>query len=130
MSPEETARLLASAATRRLSPEAEQRILSAVVASSSAPSVNWWLRRVPLWQAAAACLVVCLATLGVIRALTENRSTAPDPLRTRSVSTGVEDVGNGRAELVRVDKAIFGAPAPPVYRVDIAKWQFQTSMTE
>ena len=130
MSPDDTERLLASAPTRRLSPEAERRILNAVVASSAAPSVNWWMRRVPLWQAAAACLVLCLATLGGARALFGDGSAAPDPAGTRSLANDVVDAGKRPTKLVRVDQAVFGLPAAPEYRVDITKWQFQPSMAE
>ena len=130
MSRKEAERLLASAPTRRLSPEAERRILDAITTASPSPAINWWMRRVPLWQAAAACLVLCLATLGGARSLIGGRDAVADPLWTRSISHDVNDAGKRPTKLVRVDKAVFGLPAAPEYRVDITKWQFQPSMTE
>ncbi|MCH7872437.1 MAG: hypothetical protein IID33_12125 [Planctomycetes bacterium] len=130
MSRKEAERLLASAPTRRLSPEAERRILDAIATASPSPAINWWMRRVPLWQAAAACLVLCLATLGGARALFGDGSAAPDPAGTRSLANDVVDAGKRPTKLVRVDKAVFGLPAAPEYRVDITKWQFQPSMAE
>ena len=117
MSPEETERLLASAPTRRLSPEAERRVISSITRADVARQDRWWMRRVPLWQAAAACLVLCLATFGGARVLTRDRIDAPD-------------AEERPAELVRVDTAVFGSPPQPGYRVDIAKWQFQPVKTE
>ena len=126
MSPEETERLLESAPTRRLSPEAERRILSAVVACSPAPSVNWWMRRVPLWQAAAACILLCAATFGLAR-IVSNRGVEQRSIENRPVRREAEATS---AALVSLDQPIFGAPLLPSYRLDISKWQFQSFWTE
>ncbi len=128
MSPEETERLLASAPTQQLSPEAEQRILSAVVACSPPPSVNWWMRRVPLWQAAAACILLCAATFGLTRGVgritvgNEPKSLDPSP-----AAAGVAGQPKSETTLVRVDQPLFVRPARPPYHADISRWSLQFS---
>ena len=127
MSPEETERLLASAPTRRLSPEAERRILNAVVASSAARPANWWLRRIPLWQATAACILLCAATFALARGLgrisKSSESKSSDRSATRAV---VADQPKIQTTLVQIDQPLFGRRTRPPYRTDIARWSTQT----
>ena len=70
----------------------------------------WWSRRIPVWQAAAACVVVCLLT-----ALTGRAGDGPSPRQATSTSPS--------ATFVRVDPAIFGVSNEPVYRTDVTRWR-------
>ncbi len=122
MSPEEMEQLLASAPTRRLSPEAEQRILSAVVNAAPTSPARWWTRRVPLWQAAAACILLSASAYALARKFAE-RPVEDD-------RQAIRDEAVNSANLVSMDQPIFGGAHPVSYRMDISKWQFQPNTTE
>ncbi len=122
MSPEEMERVLASAQTRRLSPEGERRILSAVASAAPTSPARWWVRRVPLWQAAAACVLLSASTFGLSRTISER------PVE--NARRASREDGGASAGLVSLDQPIFGTSPPPTYRLDISKWRFQSSQTE
>ena len=123
MSGDEVERLLASVKTRRLSPEAERSIVQAVEATDGPyKRVRWWSRAVPLWQAAAACLVVCCATLLLARA--GGTPERPEVVsRAPARANGGREPAQPRTLFVNVDPSEFGFGRRPVYRLDVTRWQ-------
>jgi hypothetical protein len=61
MPTEDLEKLLVGLPVRGLSPAAESEVLSAILAARP-PVRHWWQRAVPLWQAAAACLLLASVT--------------------------------------------------------------------
>ncbi len=63
MNEQEIEQWLKSANLKQLSAEANERIRSAILATDETPSHTWWRRRIPMWQAAAACVAISVLTL-------------------------------------------------------------------
>ena len=113
MSSDQIERKLKAVPVRTLSAEADTEIVAAIRAAAG-EARPWYLRPVPLWQAAAACLVLCVATWLV--GTTGRVSTAPP------VDTGV--AAESRNVVVRLDKPLFREVSLPVDRVNVSRWQF------
>jgi len=106
---EELERQLAAAPTRQLSDAAHEEIVSAIRATERGPRIPWWARRVALWQAAAACLLIGLAAYAVAsRRAASVMSAAPAP--------------GTVAVFVEVDPVELGLRPRPTYGIDIRGW--------
>lgn len=100
MNEQKTEQWLKSAKLKQLSAEVDKRILDAIIAADASSSPHLWQRRIPIWQAAAACLTISVLTLlaaGMFNrdttqkaqpntptpvALTQNKSKEPPPYLT------------------------------------------------
>ena len=109
MSPDELEQLLASAPTCRLPPDAERRILEAVL-DAERTGRGWWARPIPLWQTAVACAAAVLLVLALAR------PTSPTAAR-------VVGADRPNAAFVPVDVSWLGTQARPTYRTDITRWR-------
>jgi hypothetical protein len=108
MSREEIEDLLAALPTRDLDAPGERELLETLLAATPRP-VPWWARGIPLWHAAAACLLAALLAAWLAPA----RSAA-------NVSGAVHS--ESEVVTVTLDEPLFAASAKPAYRLDISKW--------
>jgi hypothetical protein len=112
MSNDELERRLRAVPIRALSADAEAEIIAAVRAAAG-QARPWHARPIPLWQAAAACLLLCTATWllgGTGRTATTtpvDRGAAPESSRI----------------VVRLDEPLFRELSPPLNRLDVSRWQ-------
>lgn len=62
MNEENIEQWLRSAKLKRLSDEADERITAVIHGARELPAPNWWLRGIPMWRTAAACVAVAVLT--------------------------------------------------------------------
>ncbi|MBU0639781.1 MAG: hypothetical protein KKB50_13015 [Planctomycetes bacterium] len=105
-------RQLRSIPVKSLSAEAEAEIVAALRAAEARPR-HWHARPIPLWQTAAACVVVGAATWLSTRS---GSSVRPAPRGTTAVSAPP-------AVFVRLEEPLFSHPQRDVSALDISHWQ-------
>jgi hypothetical protein len=99
----ELERLLGSLPVR--APDADrERELLARLSESRAVATAWWTRRIPLWQAAAACVAVFAASVVWLREPSRQRPTPAEPV------------------IVRIDQALFANAVSAGERIDVSRW--------
>ena len=98
---------LRSVPTRTFSAEADERILAAIrEAGADRSRRSWWRKGVPLWQAAAACLIASLVTWVVMGVRPGPAQNVPAPT---TDGTALADGSSVRR---------------PPYYTDISTWTF------
>lgn len=107
----ELERILKSVPIETLSPQADAEIIAIMRAAGR--TRPWYARPIPLWQATAACLLLCIAT-GL---LTRVGRTAT-PLATDSGSTPKH-----ATVFVHCNEPLFADASASPDRVDISHWQ-------
>jgi hypothetical protein len=118
MSPEEIESLLAGLPVRTFAPEVEARMIAAALAAHSRAR-HWWQRSVPLWQAAAAALLVA-ATAGLATHGRGPGPQSPDATQVRMVGpTHVSD-----------DAMVTATRSNSPYALDIRRWQVLAATTQ
>lgn len=118
---EETERLLASVATRELDPGARRQIVQAVLAADVGCRRRWYVRSIPLWQAAAACVAVCVTAFLAARMIPVDQPHSGRESPPFSIKAG-DDVAVA-STFVSLDPAVFGSRRGPVYHTDISRWK-------
>ena len=111
---------LASVPRVELPTDAQREIVRAILAVGPRQRTRWWSFRIPIWQAATACLLLCFATaylLGTDRLDSRRREVTHPPVP----SKGHTDWGD-RSVFVSADPALMGIRRQPAYRTDIARW--------
>src|SRR5262245_60442777 len=104
MTDTELERMLASLPVR--APDAaRERELLARLGTARGESSTWWTRRIPLWQAAAACIAVFAASLAWLR---------ESPRRSPAIA---------RPVVVRIEQPLFASAGQGSEAVDISRWQ-------
>jgi len=104
---------LKSANVKQLSAEADERISAAIIAADDTHYYPLWRRRIPVWQAAAACVAISVLTL--IAAGMFHRD------NTREVKpSSLAPVALTRNEVEE----------PPPYLTDASKWKVLNISTE
>lgn len=114
---DELAALLAGLPRIELGPAREARILAALQ-RAAAPRGRWWVRGVPLWQAAAACVAVAGLTAAAfwttVPRATGDRIGDPSPRL---------EAGAGDAPVVvRLDAPVFSHRSRPP-PIDVSRWR-------
>lgn len=112
MSSDELERKLRAVPVRALSADADAEIIAAIRAAAGRAR-PWYARPVPLWQAAAACLVLCAATW--LLGGTGRTPTAP------SVDSGAAPESS--SVVVRLDEPLFREVSSALDRMDVSRWQ-------
>lgn len=105
--------LLRSLPVQTLAPDAEHEIVAAVRAAGQSRRVHWWQRRIPIWGAAAACLLVCLATWFA----TGWRRTEP------VTGNDLPPILNAPSVFVRLDRPLFRQNEAPANKIDTSRWR-------
>ena len=85
---------------------ARERQLLAQLRTPPDEAASWWTRRIPLWQAAAACVAVLTVSLAWLRELP--RPAAPDLV--------------AKPVVVRIDQPLFANAASSPERIDPSRW--------
>lgn len=118
MSPDRMETALDSVATKQLSEEARRDLRGAVIAADVDRRVPWWRRGVPLWQTAAACVVVSVLSFLAARGESLNVDSAPrgSDVVVQADRSGAPRRTSGGAAIVRFERR-------PAYRPDITRWR-------
>ncbi|MFH1745537.1 MAG: hypothetical protein ABIG44_00685 [Planctomycetota bacterium] len=116
MCPEEIERRLSELPMQQLPAEADRSIVAAVLAAGEVGG-PWWRRRLPAWQAIAACVAVTVSVLLLERVIWW----PADEARTVSDAVVVQDETK-LALAVHVDVDLLGQRQLASYRTDIARW--------
>jgi hypothetical protein len=86
-------------------PDAErERELLTLLRKPPAGATTWWNRRIPLWQAAAACIAVFAASMTWLREPPRQPPLPAEPV------------------VVRIDQPLFANAAPIGERIDVSRW--------
>lgn len=118
MSPEEIESLLASLPVRTFAPEVEARLLAAVLAARP-KARRWWQHSVPLWQAAAAALLLAVAA-GLVTHGGAEASRPPEATQIQTVSPTPS-----------ASEAVVPATHPDsAYVLDIRRWHVLAATTQ
>ena len=112
MSDEQIERMLRAVPIKSLPAGADAEIVAALRAGRRRP---WYSRRVSLWQAAAACLVVGLTTWFTAQP------------RNSQGETAVETPAQAETVLVRLEQPLFSDTSGGVGDIDISTWRFRNS---
>jgi hypothetical protein len=112
MSDEHIERTLRSVPTKTLSARADSQILAALCAAAGSRRA-WYAKPIPLWQTAAACLVVSAATW-LSTGLSGTSERAPGD---------VDTVVRPKAVFVRLDEPLFSQGRLEADGADISHWQ-------
>ena len=83
---------------------ARERELLALLRTPPAISTSWWTRRIPVWQAAAACVAVFAASLIWLR----------DPPPPQPAPAG--------PVVVKIDQPLFAQAASAGELIDVSRW--------
>ena len=110
MSDEQIERTLRAVPLRSLPEQADAEIVAALRAVRRTP---WYARRVALWQAAAACLVVGLVTW-----------LAAKPAESPGVAA-VEKPARAETVLVSLEQPLFPDAGSSAEGIDISNWQYR-----
>jgi hypothetical protein len=109
MTDAELEQMLASLPIRAPDARREQELLS-LLRTPPALAVTWWTRRIPLWQAAAACVAVFAASLIWLREPPGRPATPAKP------ALAAEPV------IVRIDQPLFVKVVSSPERIDPSRW--------
>jgi len=111
--------MLESVATKQLSEEARRDLRNAVIAADGGRPRRWWKRSVPLWQMAAACIVVSVLSFWTAR------SGSSDVVSVPSDGSGVVAEGKrpGGDRATSGGSAVVRFEHRPAYRPDITRWR-------
>lgn len=113
MNEQNTEQWLKSANLKRLPAEADERIRAGILAVDKTPSPPWWRQRIPLWQAAAACVAISVLTLILAGMFNRDATQEAQP----STPTPIALTQNKSEE-------------PPPYLTDASKWKVLNISTE
>jgi len=108
---EDIERRLKNLPLRDLPPGADAEIIAAI-RNAERTRTHWWTLKVPVWQAVAACLVLCGATW----LLSDSIQDSPRP------ATIQEGAPTANTVFVRLDKPFFAESQQDWTRVDITRW--------
>jgi len=112
---------LASTPTRQLTPDGRRQIVDAILAADRDRRDRWWSRRIPVWQAAAACIAACLVSFLVAR--TSTSGTVQEVQPPLSVAAKARRfTAPSSTTFVNVNPTVFGARHRTAYRTDITRW--------
>lgn len=100
----ELERLLGNLPVRAPDPARERQLL-ARLRTPPAEATTWWMRRIPLWQAAAACIAVFTASLAWLHEPARRQPAPAEPV------------------VVRIDQALFANAAVAGERIDVSRWE-------
>ncbi|MFO0839792.1 MAG: hypothetical protein U1D55_14875 [Phycisphaerae bacterium] len=115
----EVERLLASLSIRELPATREARLLAALTAASAyASPPRWWSRRIPVWQALAACAVILAAAL----LLPRQRDSAADRPQAPASALPSRPDSSREIVVVRVDAPLFSESRSPE-ALDLSRWR-------
>jgi hypothetical protein len=106
----ELEKLLASLPVRAPDATREHELLSQLRTPLAPAATSWWTRRIPLWQAAAACIAVLSVSLIWTRESPHPRATRTEPV------LAVEPV------IVRIDQPLFASAASAPEPLDPSRW--------
>ncbi len=110
---------LDSVASKQLSEQARRDLRSAVIAADVSRCRPWWRRSVPLWQMAAACVVVSVLSFWTARSGSLDGVSVPSG--GAGVAARIESPGSDRA--TSSGAAVVRFEHRPAYRPDITRWR-------
>ncbi|MFH1416882.1 MAG: hypothetical protein ABII12_01145 [Planctomycetota bacterium] len=113
--------LLAETPTRTMPDDDRRRISDAIrAADGGRQRRRWWSRTIPAWQAAAACLAVCLITWSAARLRDGLSDHRPPPMPN---AADKNEQAKDLTAFVSIDRPLFGRRHRSAYRTSIANWQ-------
>lgn len=116
--------LLAAMPMVELPADARARLCDGLLSARAEAPERWWNRRLPAWQAVAACLV-----LGAAAFFAGGRMRDPDRRAERSQRIDVSHDETSMASAAAVSHS-FRRPARPTYRFQLDRWHVLNPTTK